>query len=131
MIKRLALPITKGLISQGLQIIIIGIAYGALYYQKARHIWGKCWKLHSTQSSKEWGYNGEQYRDNGQTHLSFVQPVEERSLEQGRFNQEEIEKLRTLLGTLEKASSTCSLTLSSKFPISIRLKVSDETFANS
>ena len=54
-----------------------------------------------------------------------------RSLEQGGFNQEDIEKLRTLLGTLEKASSTCSLTLSSKFPISIRLKVSDETFANS
>ncbi|RVX18483.1 hypothetical protein CK203_006663 [Vitis vinifera] len=46
------------------------------------------------------GYNGGQPKDIGQAHLSFVQPIEERSLKQGKFNQEEIEKLRTLLRTL-------------------------------
>ncbi|RVW63088.1 hypothetical protein CK203_064548 [Vitis vinifera] len=51
-------------------------------------------------------YNERQQKDNGRAHLSFVQPVEERSLEQGGFNQEEIEKLRTLLGTLEKPSDS-------------------------
>ena len=35
------------------------------------------------------------------------------------------------MGTLEKPSGTCSLVLSSKFPISIGLKVSDETFVKS
>ena len=86
--------------------------------QKARHTW-------------EWGDSEGQKKDNGQAHLSFVQPVEERSLEQGRFNKEENEKLRNLLWTLEKPSSPCSLTLSNKFPISIVWKVSNETFVNS
>ena len=68
--------------------------------------------------------------------MYYVQLVEEKSLEQGRFNQEEIEKLRALLGTFEKpsskkSSSTYSLALSSEFPISIGLKVFDETFSNS
>lgn len=76
-------------------------------------------------------YNGRQQKDNAQLHLSFVQPIEERSLEQGGLDQEEIEKLRTLLRTLEKPLDTSSLTLSGKFPISIGLKVSDETFVNS
>ena len=76
-------------------------------------------------------YNERQQKDNGRAHLSFVQPVEERSLEQGGFNQEEIEKLRTLLGTLEKPSGTHLLVLLSKFPIPIGLKVLNETFANS
>ena len=35
------------------------------------------------------------------------------------------------MGTLEKPSGTCSLALSGKFPISIGLKVSDETFFKS
>ena len=65
-----------------------------------------------------------------------IQPIEEKSLKQGGFNQEEIEKLRAFLGTLEKpsnnkSSSTFSLEFSSKVPISIRLKVLNETFANS
>ena len=63
--------------------------------------------------------------------MSFVQPIEEKSLKQDGFNQGEIEKLSTLWGTLEKPSSICSLTILSKFPISIGLKVSDETFVNS
>ena len=63
--------------------------------------------------------------------MSSTQPDEEKSLEQGRFNQEEIEKIRVLLGSLEKPSSTYSLALSGKFPISIGLKVSDEIFVKS
>ena len=63
--------------------------------------------------------------------MSSVQPVEERSLEQGGFNQDEIEKPITLLGTLKKPLGTCSLAHLSKFPISIELKVLDETFTNS
>ena len=63
--------------------------------------------------------------------MSFAQPVEEKSMEQGGFNQEEIEKIRALLGPLEKPSSTCSLALSGKFPISIRLKASDKAFVKS
>ena len=61
--------------------------------------------------------------------MSFAQPVEEKSLELGGFNHEEIEKLRALLGTLEKPLGTYSLALSGKFPIG--LKVSDETFVKS
>ena len=76
-------------------------------------------------------YNGGQPKDIGQAHLSFVQPIEERSLKQGKFNQEEIEKLRTLLRTLEKPLRTSSPILSGKFPISIGLKALDETFVNS
>ena len=58
------------------------------YCQKARHTWERCWKLHGkpSTSNKKWGYNGKQQRDNGQAHLSYVQPVEERSLEQGGCN---------------------------------------------
>ena len=69
-------------------------------------------------------------RDNGQANFSSIKLVEEKSLEQGGFNQEEIEKLRDLLGTLEKPSCTYSLVLLGRFPISIRLKVLDEIFAN-
>ena len=56
--------------------------------QNTRHTWEKCWKLHGkpTTSNKEWGYNRRQWRDNEQAHLSLVQPIEEKSLEQGRIN---------------------------------------------
>ena len=96
------------------------------YYQKPRHTWKKCQKLHGkpTTSNKEWDYNGGQQRDNGQANLSSAQPVEEKSPEQSGFNQAEIEKLKALLGTLDKPSSqkslgTYSLALSGKFLISI------------
>ena len=50
---------------------------------------------------------------------------------QGEFNKSEIEKLRALLGTLEKPSGTCSLAHSGKFPISIGFNASERTFVNS
>ena len=37
--------------------------------------------------------------------MSSAQPVEEKSPEQSGFNQAEIEKLKALLGTLDKPSS--------------------------
>ena len=46
------------------------------------------------------------------------------------FNKEEIEKLRGLLGSLEKPSDTCSLALSGKFPISQGLNVSNNSIGN-
>ena len=64
--------------------MIIGITYGALPARR--------------QDIHESGVTVKgRKKDNGQAHLSFVQPVEERSLEQGRFNKEENEKLRNLL----------------------------------
>ena len=42
-----------------------------------------------------------------------------------------LKKIRALLGTLEKPLGTCSLAFSAKFPISIGLRVSDETFVKS
>ena len=74
--------------------------------QKPRHTWEKCWKLHGKPitSSKEWGYSGGQRMNNAQANLSCAQLVEEKSLEQGGFNQEEIEKIRAFLRTLEKPS---------------------------
>ena len=63
--------------------------------------------------------------------MSYVQPIEERSLKQGGFNQVKIEKLRTLWRTLKKPLGASSLALLSKFLISIALKALDETFVNS
>ena len=64
-------------------------------------------------------------------HLSSIQLVEERPLEWGKFNLEEIEKSRNLFGTLEVPSIIYSLALSDKFLIPIRIKVSYEIFTNS
>ena len=75
-------------------------------------------------------YNEGQWKDIGHAHSSFVQLVEKRSLKPDGFNWEEIEKLKILLGNLEKPSSTYSLTLLDKFPIPIGLKASDEIFSN-
>ena len=63
--------------------------------------------------------------------MTIVQSGEMRSLEHKDFNRDEIEKLKAILGNLEKLSITCSLAHSSEFPISIGLNVLDETFINS
>ena len=47
------------------------------------------------------------------------------------FNNEEIEKLRSLLGSLEKPSRACTLALSGKPPFSFCMNASDESYANS
>lgn len=61
-----------------------------------------------------------------------MQLEEAKPSEQGGFNPSEIEKLKTLLRSLEKPSGICSLAHPGQFPISIGLKVSDRTsFASS
>ena len=57
-------------------------------------------------------YKGGQQRNLRQTHLSFVQPVEKESMKLSGFNQEEIEKLRILLG---KSWETFKYLLTSTF----------------
>ena len=57
-------------------------------------------------------YNGGQQRNLRQTHLSSVQPVEKESMKLSGFNQEEIEKLRILLG---KSWETFKYLLTSTF----------------
>ncbi|TXG51686.1 hypothetical protein EZV62_024210 [Acer yangbiense] len=75
------------------------------YCKRPRHTKDRCWKLigKPSTSSKEWGYKGGQPRNQGQAHMTGTRS-------NGEFNTEAIEKLRDLLGTLEKSpSSTCSL----------------------
>ncbi|PSS19429.1 Endonuclease [Actinidia chinensis var. chinensis] len=61
-----------------------------------------CWKLHGKPPSKDWGDKGGQHRSSGQAHVTTLQNYEHTT--QGEFNKSEIEKLRALLGTLEKPS---------------------------
>ena len=65
-IRRLALPITKRLIDQELQTVIIRITYGVLTIRRLdihrRNVGNFIDK--PTTSSKEWGYHGGQKRDN-------------------------------------------------------------------
>ena len=81
------------------------------YCNKPRHTREKCWKLNGKSSSREWGNHGGQQRP--QAHLA-EQPKPEENSATGGFNSEEIEKLKNLLGSLEKSSGACSLTLSGK-----------------
>ena len=58
--------------------------------------------------SCEWGNRGGQQRP--QAHMS-EQPKTEENSATGRFNSEEMEKLRSLLGSLDKPTGTHSLAL--------------------
>ncbi|XP_044504086.1 uncharacterized protein LOC123224478 [Mangifera indica] len=77
--------------------------------KKPRHTKEKCWKLNGKPPSREWGNRGGQQRP--QAHMAEQKKTEENSAT-GGFNSEEIEKLRSLLGSLEKPSRACSLALS-------------------
>lgn len=83
------------------------------YCKKSRHTIEKCWKLNGKPPSKEWGSHGGQQRP--QAHMV------EKALEPsgvGGLNDEEIHKLKTLLGSLEKPAgppaASCSLALSER-----------------
>ena len=102
-----------------------------LYFPKRKKKLSKVLETTTQYEGVTTSYNGGRQKDIGQAHLSFVQLVEKRSLKLGGFNWEEIERLRVLLGNLEKPLGTYSLVLLGKFPIPIGLKVSNETFANS
>ncbi|RVW40284.1 Retrovirus-related Pol polyprotein from transposon RE1 [Vitis vinifera] len=69
----------------------------------------KCWKLNGKPPSREWRNRGGQQRP--QAHMS-EQPKTEENSATGGFNSEEMEKLRSLLGSLDKLTGTCSLALS-------------------
>lgn len=77
--------------------------------KKPRHTRENCWKLNGKPPSREWRNRWGQQKP--QAHLA-EQPKPEEHSAIGGFNGEEIEKLKTLLGSLEKPSGTCSLALS-------------------
>ena len=79
------------------------------YCKKPRHTKKKCWKLNDKPPSREWGNRGGQQRP--QAHIA-EQPKTEENSATSRFNSEEMEKLRSLLGSLDKPTGTCSLALS-------------------
>lgn len=107
------------------------------YCEKSRHEREYCWKLIGKPPSKEWGYKGGQSTNRGQSsnegqaYLTSTQLNLEAKSEIGEFNKEEVEKLRSLLGTLEKQSGTCSLVHSGMLLTSHGLNVSDTPFSNS
>nr|XP_048321070.1 uncharacterized protein LOC112492768 [Ziziphus jujuba var. spinosa] len=79
------------------------------YCKKPRHTKEMCWKLHGKSPSREWGKRWGQQRP--QAHMT-EQPKSEENSAIGGLNSEELEKLRGLLGSLDKPSGTCSLALS-------------------
>ncbi|RVX23273.1 hypothetical protein CK203_000307 [Vitis vinifera] len=78
------------------------------YFKKPRHTKEKCWKLNGKPPSREWGNREEQQRPQAQM---AEQPKTEENSATDRFNSEEMEKLRSLLGFLDKPTGTCSLAL--------------------
>ncbi|XP_059444961.1 uncharacterized protein LOC132176698 isoform X2 [Corylus avellana] len=74
------------------------------YCKKARHTRERCWKLHGKPPSREWGQKGEQPRSNGHAHVAAVQQNEAAPQELGSLNQEEVERVRSLIGNLDKPS---------------------------
>ena len=83
------------------------------YYKKPRHTKENCWKLHGKPPSREWGNRGGQQRFQSQAHM-IEQTNQSEGQEKGGLNMEEVEKLRSLIGSLDKPSSACSLALSGK-----------------
>ncbi|RVW90686.1 hypothetical protein CK203_038764 [Vitis vinifera] len=77
--------------------------------RKPRHTKEKCWKLNGKPPSREWGNHGGQQRP--QAHMA-KQPKTKKNSATGEFNSEEMEKLKSLLGSLDKPTGTYSLALS-------------------
>jgi hypothetical protein len=90
------------------------------YCKKTGHTKETCWKLHG--KPPRIGRNGGQKwnHSRGHAHLtnSGEAAHESSTLEVREFNKEEIERLRTLLNTMEKPSGSCSLAQNGKIPIS-------------
>ncbi|KAG0452766.1 hypothetical protein HPP92_025430 [Vanilla planifolia] len=81
--------------------------------QKPRHTRDKCWKLNGKPPSHEWGTRGGQSRP--QTYMTDPPRPQAHMVEQpkneekiavavGEFSSEDIERLKNLLGSLEKPS---------------------------
>lgn len=105
------------------------------YCKKPRHTKARCWKLHGKPptSSREWSQRGDQKFQQQAHQVSTTKPTSQSLVTQNsvsigetspsHFNQAEIEKLRSLLGSLEQPNSSCSVALSGKS--SRRLHASD------
>ena len=112
-----------------------------MYCKKPRHTKDKCWKLVGKPQwaqtvNKNGGGNktGQQtnQRSQGQANLSTGQShEEERSQGQQEFNKEDIQRLKTQLGSFEKPSGNCSLAFSGECSNSHAFNVSDKDFSNS
>lgn len=95
------------------------------YCKKPRHTIDQCWKLHGKPPTREWGQKGGQQR---QAHMSVQDPTQVI----GGFSMEEIEKLKSMLETVDKPATNnsqsrnpgmCSLTLSGKALVSFAFSV--------
>ncbi|KAG6735946.1 hypothetical protein POTOM_061371 [Populus tomentosa] len=79
-----------------------------------------CWKLHG--KPPKMGHNGghKWNHSRGYAHLTNSEETahESSTPEVRGFNKEEIERLRTLLNTMEKPSGSCSLAQNGKIPVS-------------
>ncbi|RVX08315.1 Retrovirus-related Pol polyprotein from transposon RE1 [Vitis vinifera] len=98
------------------------------FCKKPRHTKEKCWKLNGKPPSCEWGNRGGQQRP--QAHMS-EQPKTEENSTTGGFNSEEMEKLRSLLGSLDKPTGTSSLALSGTPSLSFCINVSHRVYDDS
>jgi len=100
------------------------------YYKKLLHTIEKYWKLHGKPTK------GGQQKGQGQVFVANCQqPIEGKALDQANtmeLNQEEIEKLRNLLGSLEKKprTSTCTLAFTGISSSSLTFHALDITLPN-
>ena len=78
--------------------------------------------------SREWGNRGGQQRP--QAHMA-EQPKTEENSAIGEFNNEEMEKLRSLLGSLDKPTGACSLALSGTPSFSFCINASSRVYDDS
>lgn len=98
------------------------------YCKKPRHTKERCWKLNGkpVTSSREWGNKGQ---PRPQAHL-IEQTSQQISHSEGQVKEslsnEEIERIKGLLGSLDKPSGACSLALSGKSPFSFSLNASEK-----
>ena len=98
------------------------------FCKKPKHTKEKCWKLNGKPLSREWGNRGGQQRP--QAHMTEQPKTEENSTIDG-FNSEENEKLRSLLGSLDKTTWTCSLALSGTPSLSFCINASHRVYDDS
>jgi hypothetical protein len=102
------------------------------YCNNPRHTREICWKLHGkppNRGGKKGGLPGGVTRKNAQTYVA--EKVEENKAESSSnsglnsLNQEEIERMRAFLKSLEKPTGTCTLAYSGMLPISFGFNVSN------
>ena len=88
----------------------------------------KCWKLNGKPPSREWGNRGGQQRP--QAHME-KQPETKENSAIGGFNNEEMEKLRSLLRSFDKPMGACSLALLGTPSFSFCINASNKVYDDS